>query len=282
MFLRLRRYSRSSSQSELVLLVCMWPAARPVRVAETWLFDVTPRGRVDAVKVASELVAFMNATLEGQSVSTDAIVVDALRLNYGQGASNPMENVGFISRKDESSEVAGALPVAFRIAKDHVSALLPNHFEENTLRVFCKDDAPKVRAAALAAFQRWCARYVPSTGRSPPASSSAHADSGRLEGTSAGCRSVPPGDPAAAAAGPAAKCTGSPERRMSAPCTPANPGSAPATAHASIHRGNSSCRMSPIFEDSEPESPARASKRPREGKDESARRRPAMFSFSQA
>ncbi|KAA0156370.1 hypothetical protein FNF29_01163 [Cafeteria roenbergensis] len=249
---------------------------------KTWLFDVTPRGRVDAVKVASELVAFMNATLEGQSVSTDAIVVDALRLNYGQGASNPMENVGFISRKDESSEVAGALPVAFRIAKDHVSALLPNHFEENTLRVFCKDDAPKVRAAALAAFQRWCARYVPSTGRSPPASSSAHADSGRLEGTSTGFRSVPPGDPAAAAAGPAAKCTGSPERRMSAPCTPANPGSAPATAHASIHRGNSSCRMSPIFEDSEPESPARASKRPREGKDESARRRPAMFSFSQA
>lgn len=256
----------------------------PLPLAETWLFEVSARGRIDTAKVATEVVAFMNANLAGRSVDTDAIVVDAVRLNYGQGASNPMESVGFIRRQDGASEAAGALPVAFRIAKDHVSALLPSHFEENTLRVFCKDGAPEVRAAASAAFKRWCARYVPSSGRLPPAPlGAAQLDSARPEKAGAAGAMPPFGATAAAAAGPAAPGMASPERRMSAPCTPVNPGSAPATARASMHRGNGGIRMAPIFEeDSEPDSPARASKRPREGEDESARRKPAMFSFSQA
>jgi len=217
--------------------------SRLLTTADKWLFAVTPKGRVDEARFRHSVVALTAGGLERAGWEAGAaaaeaersVIVDAVRLNYGQGATNPMESVGFIPRASAGSPdcpgpAAGSLTLkAFRIAKEHVSALLPSRFEENTVRAFVRSSDPVVIAATAEAFRKWYFSNVVSKERPLPAASAAPA---------------------------------SPEKTRGAAHGPSDPGSAPPTVHAPRSRGDFS-RMSPLPELEA--APIRAAKRGRQG-----------------
>jgi hypothetical protein len=144
--------------------------------AEQCLMPLDSKNRVDKAAAVERLSVFANEYLErtgdgGTSVGAGIIIPDLIRLNYGQGQSNPMEHVGFFSRLDTvedpagASQSAGSSIKAFPIPKESVSALLPSMFEENTFRVFCRSQDPIILRAVRFAFERWVRAYVPSLAR---------------------------------------------------------------------------------------------------------------------
>lgn len=217
-----------------------------------WLFPRTARGRVDETAVhdsiAEDAAAHLR-TAHAMELPPNVIIVDVVRLNYGQGQVNPMENVGFYSRVDvlfggmpaaaEASSSMSAAPEsslmmarpivvrkAFRIPKTHVSALLPQEFEENTLRVFCKSKDLRVIEAVHEGFRRWTARFVPD--RAPRMTAAPASRSSSMSGSSAAAstpradspaaapsspRAIPAGDASAIVAGSAPPTVRAPKRR---------------------------------------------------------------------
>jgi hypothetical protein len=229
-------------------------------LAEEWLFPVTAKGKVDAAAARTELAKLALASLNGEESLEEVqshIIAEVMRLNYGQGSKNPMESVGFFARISPSSAAPAAAAlsasapasadqaepssaiVAFRIAKEHVSALLPARFEENTLRVFCTSQKEEVIAACRVAFDRWVTRYT--GGRSSLASSASHAAAAAASSSSSGASSG-----ASGRGGVATPAAGSPfaARRRS---SPAEAGSAPATTYTPWNRPKVAA-MSPIME----------------------------------
>ena len=231
---------------------------------------MTSKGRVDVAAVKADLARMAEehslgtpprrgAAARGAEAAGDGfaehLIVDVARLNYGKGATNPMESVGFFSRPDAAGESGPRELKAFRIPKDRVSALLPGTFEENTIRVYCRSQDERVIEAARAAFQKWSARYTSSPGMPVSASSSAGtarlAPSALLDADTplrALPGSTPPGD-------------GSPSRDPS--------GSAPPTTHAAKRRRGAPYRaiLTPVRElpgEAADAAHARSSKRSRE------------------
>lgn len=75
-------------------------------------------------------------------------VVNVIHMDYGMKEKNPINNVRFYCKND--------LNTAIQIRKNQVSKLLPEHFAEQLIRVYCKKTDDRSVEAAKKHFVQWC------------------------------------------------------------------------------------------------------------------------------
>uniref|UniRef100_A0A7N8XA68 Deoxynucleoside triphosphate triphosphohydrolase SAMHD1 n=1 Tax=Mastacembelus armatus TaxID=205130 RepID=A0A7N8XA68_9TELE len=76
------------------------------------------------------------------------LLLQVIELDYGMKEKDPIDNVRFYCKND--------LTKAYQIRKDQVSKLLPEHFAEQLIRVYCKKRDKKSLEAAGKHFVKWC------------------------------------------------------------------------------------------------------------------------------
>lgn len=75
-------------------------------------------------------------------------IVTVIFMDYGMKEKNPINNVRFYCKDDKNK--------AIQIRKDQVSKLLPEHFAEQLIRVYCKKTDKKSLETAKKQFVQWC------------------------------------------------------------------------------------------------------------------------------
>lgn len=75
-------------------------------------------------------------------------VVSVIMMDYGMKEKNPINNVRFYCKEDPTK--------AIKICKNQVSKLLPEHFAEQLIRVYCKKTDERTLDAAKKHFVQWC------------------------------------------------------------------------------------------------------------------------------
>lgn len=71
-----------------------------------------------------------------------------MTFNYGKGDKNPMKHVYFYTKSEPDKPI--------EIAKEKVSWLLPEIFQEQYVRLYTKMDDPEMRKSLKLAFSEWC------------------------------------------------------------------------------------------------------------------------------
>ncbi|XP_053249861.1 deoxynucleoside triphosphate triphosphohydrolase SAMHD1 isoform X1 [Podarcis raffonei] len=98
-------------------------------------------------KMAEEIAKSQPSTLSHKpGLKPEDFIVDVINMDYGMKKKNPVNNVRFYCKSD--------LNKAFRISKEQVSKLLPEKFEEQQIRVYCKT-ADEI-CDARKYFVQWC------------------------------------------------------------------------------------------------------------------------------
>ncbi|XP_019406296.1 PREDICTED: deoxynucleoside triphosphate triphosphohydrolase SAMHD1 isoform X2 [Crocodylus porosus] len=81
-------------------------------------------------------------------LKSEDFIVDVINMDYGMKEQNPIDNVRFYCKSDPSQ--------AIKITKEQVSRFLPETFEEQLIRVYCKKTDAKSLNAAIQYFVQWC------------------------------------------------------------------------------------------------------------------------------
>ncbi|XP_019368628.1 PREDICTED: deoxynucleoside triphosphate triphosphohydrolase SAMHD1 isoform X2 [Gavialis gangeticus] len=81
-------------------------------------------------------------------LKSEDFIVDVINMDYGMKEQNPIDNVRFYCKSDPSQ--------AIKITKEQVSRFLPETFEEQLIRVYCKKTDEKSLNAAIQYFVQWC------------------------------------------------------------------------------------------------------------------------------
>ncbi|CAL8367962.1 unnamed protein product [Lota lota] len=89
-----------------------------------------------------------NGTLNNVILRPEDLIVNVIRMDYGKGEENPIDHVGFYSKRDPNR--------AFQIPRGQVSTLLPERFEEWLIQVYCKRTDEESLGAARERFVQWC------------------------------------------------------------------------------------------------------------------------------
>lgn len=77
-------------------------------------------------------------------LTEDDIIIDWCRVNYGMSSSNPVDSIKFFGKWNTDT--------AFKIDKSRVSYLVPEHYEDLSIRVFSRD--PEKVPAIQRAFRK--------------------------------------------------------------------------------------------------------------------------------
>jgi len=98
---------------------------------------------------------------EGNGITVDDVIVQNLKLNYAFKDKDPVEHTHFYTRYDDSSKI--------KIRKEHASHLIPNTFQEERIRVFCrsKDKCGQVQEAFRKVLKKYSITPNPSFTVSP-------------------------------------------------------------------------------------------------------------------
>ncbi|KAL7859562.1 hypothetical protein SRHO_G00147090 [Serrasalmus rhombeus] len=100
------------------------------------------------LKEYSDEVAKAKQSSSDVDLKSEDFVVSVVQLNYGHKDKNPIDEVYFYSKKNP------AMPI--KIKKNEVSKMLPEIFEEQLIRVYCKKTDKKSLEAAKEHFVLWC------------------------------------------------------------------------------------------------------------------------------
>ncbi|XP_056446321.1 deoxynucleoside triphosphate triphosphohydrolase SAMHD1-like [Gadus chalcogrammus] len=68
-------------------------------------------------------------------------------MNYGMGIENPIDHVRFYSKRDHNT--------ASMIPQDQVSTLIPEHFQEWLIQVYCKGNDEESLKTPRKRFEKW-------------------------------------------------------------------------------------------------------------------------------
>jgi len=115
---------------------------------------------------AADIIAHQDS---GDDLTEDDVIVDWLKINYGLQDKNPVDHMKFFSRYNDNGlkffflcllitcpiDIV-FLPESHTIPKDKVSIVVPEHFEETSVRIFARD--PTKATEIQAAFRRWIRR----------------------------------------------------------------------------------------------------------------------------
>ncbi|XP_074068107.1 deoxynucleoside triphosphate triphosphohydrolase SAMHD1 [Macrotis lagotis] len=81
-------------------------------------------------------------------LKAEDFIVDVINMDYGMKEKNPIDNVRFYCKNNQSKAVI--------ITKEQVSQLLPEKFYEQLIRVYCKKTDEESLDAASKYFVQWC------------------------------------------------------------------------------------------------------------------------------
>lgn len=81
-------------------------------------------------------------------LKTEDLIVEVINMDYGMEDKNPVDHVYFYCKSDPNK--------AILINKSQVSQLLPERFEEQLIRVYCKKLDKESFSAAQQHFVKWC------------------------------------------------------------------------------------------------------------------------------
>ncbi|XP_073679235.1 deoxynucleoside triphosphate triphosphohydrolase SAMHD1 isoform X1 [Garra rufa] len=114
--------------------------------------QTTPETHVDASQEKlldwAKEVARSKPSGTNANLRADDFVVSVINMDYGMKEKNPINSVHFYCKKDPTK--------AIKIRKNQVSKLLPEHFAEQLIRVYCKKTDDKSLEAAKKYFVQWC------------------------------------------------------------------------------------------------------------------------------
>ncbi|XP_039264168.2 uncharacterized protein LOC120339982 [Styela clava] len=96
-------------------------------------------GQIDTDEIKKKIVGY------SKDIEMDDLEVSLVKLNYGDGANNPVDKYRFYLEKEQSK--------AKKIERDEFSNMSPAKFEEKRVQVFCKD--PNKVDEAEKCFERW-------------------------------------------------------------------------------------------------------------------------------
>ncbi|XP_032275339.1 deoxynucleoside triphosphate triphosphohydrolase SAMHD1 [Phoca vitulina] len=118
-------------------------------VGETKPKGKTKIEREDYKRLPEEIASAKpsDVLLEAELKAED-LIVDVINMDYGMEDKNPIDHVRFYCKSDLSKAVM--------ITKDQVSELLPERFEEQLIRVYCKKTDAKTLFVAQQHFVHWC------------------------------------------------------------------------------------------------------------------------------
>lgn len=86
--------------------------------------------------------------IQDVQLQPEDFVVNVIVMDYGMKEKNPINNVRFYCKNDVTTPV--------KIHKNQVSKLLPEHFAEQLIRVYCKKTDDRSLKAAKKHFVHWC------------------------------------------------------------------------------------------------------------------------------
>uniref|UniRef100_A0A8C4Z094 HD/PDEase domain-containing protein n=1 Tax=Gadus morhua TaxID=8049 RepID=A0A8C4Z094_GADMO len=89
---------------------------------------------------------------EDINLTPNDLIVNVTKMNYGMGKKNPIDHVRFY-RKSAPNR-------AFKIPRGQVSTLIPGHFQEWLIQVYCKRTDKESLGTARERFERWCNAQV--------------------------------------------------------------------------------------------------------------------------
>ncbi|XP_068997212.1 deoxynucleoside triphosphate triphosphohydrolase SAMHD1-like isoform X1 [Embiotoca jacksoni] len=119
--------------------------------------------RTEIIHMWEESLSNTESGSQAVGLKPEDFVVNVIVLDYGMKEKNPIDNVRFYCKNDFTK--------AFQIRKDQVSGLLPDHFSEQVIRVYCKKTDDASLKAAKKHFVQWCTKNnfsKPKVGDIPP------------------------------------------------------------------------------------------------------------------
>ncbi|XP_070600999.1 deoxynucleoside triphosphate triphosphohydrolase SAMHD1 isoform X2 [Erythrolamprus reginae] len=85
---------------------------------------------------------------EDVELKAEDFIVDVINMDYGMKKKNPINSVHFYCKQD--------ITQAVKITREQVSKFLPEKFEEQLIRVYCKKKDTKIIETAKIYFVQWC------------------------------------------------------------------------------------------------------------------------------
>ncbi|XP_030220901.1 deoxynucleoside triphosphate triphosphohydrolase SAMHD1-like [Gadus morhua] len=95
-----------------------------------------------------EAIGMQLAGDEDINLTPNDLIVNVTKMNYGMGKKNPIDHVRFY-RKSAPNR-------AFKIPRGQVSTLIPGHFQDWLIQVYCKRTDEESLGTARERFERWC------------------------------------------------------------------------------------------------------------------------------
>ncbi len=80
-------------------------------------------------------------------INRQNIAIKVTTFSYGMGSKNPLENVRVFNKNADDH--------AFKIEKDQISQMLTNVFEEQVLRVYCREADQNLIEKVYSLFHSW-------------------------------------------------------------------------------------------------------------------------------
>ena len=107
-------------------------------------------------EIANEIIAIpgRHSEEEQEPSCVDDIIVEKCSYHYGRKKQKPLLDMRFVDR-DDLEEPLHKLPEGKCIDVSDYLTSLPQSFEKNLIRVFCRDDDPKKRDLLRHKFEQW-------------------------------------------------------------------------------------------------------------------------------
>ncbi|CAL8237476.1 unnamed protein product [Arctogadus glacialis] len=95
-----------------------------------------------------EAIGMQLAGDEEINLTSNDLIVNVIRMDYGKKKQNPIDHVRFYSKRDHNR--------AIMISPGQVSTLIPEHFQEWLIQVYCKRTDEESLGTARERFELWC------------------------------------------------------------------------------------------------------------------------------
>jgi len=103
------------------------------------------QGAKKDVNEVEDLKKFILDENKSENVTEQDFLVEEVRISYGKGNQDPVDSVIFFDKSEKIS----------KMGKEDISNILPKHFQDRKIRVYCKSVDEKKRKLIENTFNKW-------------------------------------------------------------------------------------------------------------------------------
>jgi len=104
-----------------------------------------PKQGTEDVTEVEHLKKFILDKKKSKIVTEQDFHVEEIRISYGKGNQDPVDSVTFF---DKSEKIT-------KMGQEDISNILPKHFQDRKIRVYCKSDNENTRDFIKKTFKDW-------------------------------------------------------------------------------------------------------------------------------